>query len=95
MSPLSIFSRSGFELAAGARCNQGTAGLAGFDYVDVREDRVVFFGNVGPRVREVTYQIKPTNRGEFVLPPTFAESMYDRNIRARALASKVTVEDAP
>jgi uncharacterized protein YfaS (alpha-2-macroglobulin family) len=46
-------------------------------------------------VREVTYQIKPTNRGEFVVPPSFAEAMYDRAIKARALASKITVVDAP
>ena len=83
----------GFEMAAGSL--EPGAGSAGFDYVDVREDRVVFFGNVGPTVREVTYQIKPTNRGEFVVPPTFAESMYDRTVKARALASKITVVDAP
>ena len=69
-------------------------GSAGFDYVEVREDRAVFFGTIGTRVREVTYKIKPTNRGEFVVPPTFAESMYDRTVKARALAGKITVTDA-
>jgi hypothetical protein len=82
----------GFELASGSL--EPGAGSAGFDYVDVREDRVVFFGDVGPNVREVTYQIKPTNRGEFVVPPSFAEAMYDRAVKARALASKITVVDA-
>ena len=70
-------------------------GSAGFDYVEVREDRAVFFGTIGTQIREVTYQIKPTNRGEFVVPPTYAESMYDRRIKARALAGKITVTDAP
>jgi len=83
----------GFEMAAGSL--QPGAGVAGFDYVDVREDRVVFFGSIGARTREVTYQIKATNRGEFVVPPTFAESMYDRTIRARSLAGKIVVGDAP
>lgn len=83
----------GFEMAAGSL--QPGVGTAGFDYVDVREDRVVFFGNVSTAVREVTYQIKPTNRGAFIVPPTFAESMYDRTIKARSLASKITVTDAP
>jgi uncharacterized repeat protein (TIGR01451 family) len=83
----------GFEFAAGSL--QPGVGSAGFDYVDVREDRAVFFGTIGTRVREVTYQIKPTNRGDFAVPPTFAESMYDRTIKARALAGKITVTDAP
>ena len=82
----------GFEMAAGSL--QPGVGSAGFDYVEVREDRAVFFGTIGPRVREVTYKIKPTNRGEFVVPPTFAESMYDRTVKARALAGKITVTDA-
>ena len=82
----------GFEMAAGSL--QSGVGSAGFDYVEVREDRAVFFGTIGPRVREVTYKIKPTNRGEFVVPPTFAESMYDRTVKARGLAGKITVTDA-
>jgi uncharacterized repeat protein (TIGR01451 family) len=79
----------GFEFAAGSL--EPGAGSHGFDFVEVREDRAVFFGTVGPRVREVRYQIKPTNRGEYVVPPAFAESMYDRSIKARALAGRVTV----
>ncbi len=82
----------GFEFAAGSL--RPGVGSAGFDYVEVREDRAVFFGTIGTRVREITYQIKPTNRGVFTVPPTFAESMYDRGIKARALAGKITVTDA-
>ena len=81
-----------FELAAGSL--QPGVGAAGCDYVEVREDRVVFFTTVTPKVRELTYQIKPTNRGELVVPPVFAESMYERGIKARGLAGKVTVVDA-
>jgi uncharacterized repeat protein (TIGR01451 family) len=79
----------GFEFAKDTL--EPGAGSAGFDFVEVREDRAVFFGTVGPKVREVKYQIKPTNRGEFTVPPAFAESMYDRSIKARALAGKITV----
>jgi hypothetical protein len=62
------------------------------EYVDVREDRVVLYGTVGPSVTEFIYRIKATNSGQFVLPPAFAEGMYDRTVRARSLAAKVTVE---
>ena len=81
-----------FELAAGSL--QPGVGAAGCDYVEVREDRVVFFATVTPKVRELTYQIKPTNRGEFVVPPVFAESMYERGIKARGLADRINVVDA-
>lgn len=80
-----------FEIAVGSL--QPGAGAAGCDYVDVREDRVVFFTTVGQRIRELTYQIKPTNRGTFVVPPVFAESMYDPAVKARALPGTVTVRD--
>jgi uncharacterized protein YfaS (alpha-2-macroglobulin family) len=62
------------------------------EYVDVREDRVVLYGTVGPSVTEFIYRIKATNSGQFVMPPAFAEGMYDRTVRARSLAAKVTVE---
>jgi uncharacterized protein YfaS (alpha-2-macroglobulin family) len=82
----------GFEFAANS-LEPGT-GSKGCDFVEVREDRAVFFTSIGTRVKEITYQIKPTNRGEFVVPPAFAESMYDRTAKARALPGKVTVVDA-
>ncbi|HEY3662431.1 MAG TPA: alpha-2-macroglobulin family protein, partial [Chthoniobacterales bacterium] len=67
---------------------------AGCDYVEVREDRAVFFGSVGTSVKTITYQIKPCNRGEFVVPPPFAESMYERGINARGTAGKIMVVEA-
>lgn len=66
---------------------------AGCDYVEVREDRAVFFGSVGTSARTICYQIKPCNRGEFVVPPPFAESMYERGINACGVAGKITVVD--
>ncbi|MDB6151962.1 MAG: Alpha-2-macroglobulin, partial [Chthoniobacteraceae bacterium] len=81
----------GFEMAAGSL--QPGVGSAGCDYVDVREDRTVFFATIGAAVREIRYKIKPTNRGVYVVPPVFAEAMYDRTIKARGLPGKITVVD--
>jgi uncharacterized repeat protein (TIGR01451 family) len=64
------------------------------DYVDLREDRALFYTTISPSVRTITYQIKATNRGEFVVPPPYAESMYERGINGRGIASKITVLDA-
>lgn len=61
------------------------------EYVDGREDRVVFFGSVGPEMREFTYRIKAVNRGVFTVPPAFAESMYDRSVQAQGLPGTMTV----
>ncbi|BBO90353.1 alpha-2-macroglobulin [Desulfosarcina ovata] len=65
------------------------------DYVDVREDRVVFYGSVEKSVRELTYRAKVTAPGRFARPPAFAEAMYDPNLQAATAAGTVTVAPAP
>jgi len=61
------------------------------EYADVREDRVVLYGTVGPEAQEFVYRVKATNRGTFALPPPYAESMYQRTVKARGLPGQVTV----
>ena len=63
------------------------------DFVDIREDRVVLFGSVGESAQEFVYKIKATNKGTFTIPPAFAESMYNRAVRARTLPGTMIVED--
>jgi len=53
-------------------------------YTDVREDRVLIYGVATPDVKEFVYRIKASAAGKFIVPPAFAESMYDRRIQARA-----------
>ncbi len=60
-------------------------------YADVREDRVVLYGDVGDTVAEFAYRIKATTRGEFTVPPAYGESMYDENVKARSLGAKIKV----
>jgi uncharacterized protein YfaS (alpha-2-macroglobulin family) len=48
------------------------------DYIDIREDRVVFFGSVAPKLATFTYHARAVNSGTFVVPPLFAEAMYDK-----------------
>jgi alpha-2-macroglobulin len=80
----------GFEVV-GSSLSPGISTINGVDYVEVREDRAVFFATVPTEVLEITYQIKSCNRGNFVVPPVFAESMYDRNVKARGLGGKISV----
>ena len=61
------------------------------DYVDVREDRVVFYGGFGSSVTELEYRIKATAAGEFIAPPAYAESMYDPDIWSQSAPAKIIV----
>ncbi len=63
------------------------------DFVDIREDRVVLFGSVGDSAQEFVYRIKATNKGKYTIPPAYAESMYDRSVRARTLPRIMIVEE--
>jgi uncharacterized protein YfaS (alpha-2-macroglobulin family) len=65
------------------------------DYVDVREDRVIFYGSVETGVRTLTYRAKVTASGVFTVPPAVAESMYDRSLKASTAAGRLTVTPAP
>jgi len=65
----------------------------GITYVDVREDRLVAFGNIGGEETTITYRIKATNRGTFAIPPVQAEAMYHQKIRARGVSGTLTVGD--
>jgi uncharacterized protein YfaS (alpha-2-macroglobulin family) len=54
------------------------------EYADIREDRVVIYGEATSDVREFVYRIKATNAGRFVVPPAYGESLYDRTVQARS-----------
>ena len=81
----------GFEIADGSL--EPGVGTAGMDYVDVREDRAVFYGTGTGDMHEIRYLIKPTCRGEFTVPPVFAESMYDQRIQSVGLGGHITVTE--
>jgi uncharacterized protein YfaS (alpha-2-macroglobulin family) len=61
-------------------------------FADVREDRVVLYGGFTKNMAEYRYRIRASNAGTFLVPPSYAESMYDRTLRARTVPSRVTVK---
>jgi uncharacterized protein YfaS (alpha-2-macroglobulin family) len=84
----------GFEIVEeSARTGACSYGWGGIDYVDVREDRLLAFGDIGGNETTITYRIKATNRGTYVIPPPQAEAMYHQKIRARGVSGTLTVED--
>jgi len=60
-------------------------------YVDLREDRILIFGTGDESVKTFVYRIRATNRGSYVVPPAYAESMYDRGVHAQGLADRIEV----
>jgi uncharacterized protein YfaS (alpha-2-macroglobulin family) len=82
----------GFEIVDSS-LRSGVPAINHVDYVDLREDRAVFFTTAPKYAVEIDYQIKSCNRGEFVVPPVFAESMYERNIKGRGVGGRITVTE--
>ena len=64
------------------------------DYVDIREDRIVYYAGFGPQLTELKYQVKATAAGDFTLPTVTAESMYDRTVYASTAAGRFVVSAA-
>lgn len=62
------------------------------DYVDIREDRVVYYTTVTASARTLTYRVKVTGAGKFAIPPAHAASMYHRDVQAQSLPGTFTVE---
>jgi len=81
----------GFSLEPGG-LRPGLGTVPGTDRVDVREDRNLFFLRLqGAKELTVRYALRATCAGEFVVPPVFAESMYDRGINGVGLGRKIQV----
>ena len=62
------------------------------DYIDIRDDRLIFFGTF-PRQRErkFYYALRAVTQGEFTLPPITAEAMYDTTKSAVTGSMQITV----
>ncbi len=61
------------------------------EYIDIREDRLVYYGSVGSRAVEIRYQARLTTSGEFVVPAAYTNAMYDESLKANTKASIITV----
>lgn len=62
------------------------------DYIDISDDRLIFFGTF-PRQRErkFYYALRAVTQGEFTLPPIVAEAMYDTTKSAVTGSMRISV----
>ncbi len=66
-----------------------------FDYMDIRDDRIMWFFDFEPYEKwtlDFLVKLNAVTAGEFVLPPLYCEAMYDANYQARKGGGKVVVE---
>jgi uncharacterized protein YfaS (alpha-2-macroglobulin family) len=60
-------------------------------HVDVRDDRLVLYGDATTSAGTFVYRARATNAGVFQSPPAFAEGMYNRTIVAQGRAGKLEI----
>lgn len=60
-------------------------------YADVRDDRVVLYGDIGKNAATFVYRARATNAGMFQAPPAFAESLYDPKTVGVSLGGKLEI----
>lgn len=63
------------------------------DFTDVREDRIISYGGAIGKTTKISYRLKAINVGEFTIPPTKLEDMYDREVIAIGKSSRIKVID--
>jgi uncharacterized protein YfaS (alpha-2-macroglobulin family) len=62
----------------------GVAGKSDWmpQHLDVRDDRVILYGDAGSTAGTFVYRVRANNAGTFQVPPPFAEGMYNRTVFA-------------
>ena len=60
-------------------------------HIDMRDDRVIVYGDATKNIGSFVYRVRATNAGTFQSPPAFAEGMYNRTIVALSLAGRLEI----
>jgi uncharacterized repeat protein (TIGR01451 family) len=83
----------GFEIIRDSFTSRNRSYYSWRSHKDIREDRIVIYGDFGSDVSEYRYKAKLTAKGDFVVPAVYARSMYKRHLHARSLSSRFKVVD--
>ena len=66
-----------------------------YEFHEFREDRAIIYVNMNSSYNEtITYTLKMLSSGEFLVPPAYAESLYNRDINAVGNNFNFTINDA-
>ncbi|MCK9797568.1 alpha-2-macroglobulin [Pseudomonas sp. MAFF 302030] len=61
------------------------------EYMDVRDDRVVFYGTVLRDAATFVYRVRATNAGTFNTPPAYAEGLYQTTLQGRGKVGQLEI----
>ena len=82
---------SGWEIV-NDRLTGGKAADDGYDYKDIRDDKVLwFFGLPAGRSKTFTVQLRAAYEGAYVLPAVVCEAMYDPSVNASTASGSASV----
>ena len=78
---------------AGASLPVGIPGKSNWfpAHIDVRDDRLVIYGDATKDVGTFVYRVRATNAGVFQAPPAFAEGMYNRTVAGLSRAGSLEI----
>ena len=78
---------------AGASLPIGVPGKSDWfpNHIDVRDDRLVLYGDATKDAGTFVYRVRATNAGMFQVPPAFAEGMYNRTVTGLSRAGKLEI----
>nr|WP_320012686.1 alpha-2-macroglobulin [uncultured Desulfobulbus sp.] len=60
-------------------------------FVNTREDRILLYGSIGPKVATYAYRIRAINTGTFQLPAPYVEAMYNQAVQGRGKGGQITI----
>ena len=63
-------------------------------FVNIRDDRLVLYGNLSRDALTYEYRVRVTNAGTFRIPAPYAEGMYDQTVQGRGEGGSLII-DAP
>jgi uncharacterized protein YfaS (alpha-2-macroglobulin family) len=68
------------------------SGTKGVEYIDIREDRVIFYLSAKKEAGEITYALRSVSRGTFTMAPSYSVSMNEPAIWSMNSAAAVKVK---
>jgi len=90
---LSTVFPSGWEIRNRRLNDIPDASPSGFDYQDIRDDRVYTYFDLNPgQQKTFVFQLNASYAGEFYLSPVKCEAMYDYSVRAQVPGKMVEVK---
>ncbi|MCB0337767.1 MAG: hypothetical protein KDD62_15730 [Bdellovibrionales bacterium] len=62
------------------------------DFIEVQEDRIIFFGDLPEDSVTFSYRLKPLSRGSYVVPALYGEGMYTPSLQFLGEMQTIKIE---